>query len=132
MWIIRNRNVLTFKIDFYLYYKVFQTKTLCSCAKASLILYFSFHLYVLTTLSCGPDNANHLSQVSAALSPLQFLFGSYLSRFSLLYYTVIYVKTISQVKAFQFLMIHTSLELNKLYLILLPFVSTKHYQLLYM
>ena len=30
---------------------------------------FSFHLYVLTTLTCGPDNAESQSLVSAALSP---------------------------------------------------------------
>ena len=45
------------------------------CSKASLILYFSFHLYVLTMLTCRPDDANSLSQASAALSPLPFLFS---------------------------------------------------------
>ena len=54
--------------------------------KLQLFYIFSFHLYVLTTLTCGPDDADRQSQVSAALSSLPFLFGSYLSRFSLLCY----------------------------------------------
>ena len=43
----------------------------------------------LTTLVCGPDEANQLYEVSAALSPLLFLYIICLSRFSQLYITVI-------------------------------------------
>ena len=38
-----------------------QRKNTVFCSKASPILYFSFHLYVLKTLTCGPDYANRLS-----------------------------------------------------------------------
>ena len=33
---------------------------------------FSFHLYVFTTVTCGPDDADRQSLVSAALSPFHF------------------------------------------------------------
>ena len=47
----------------------------------SFIIYIYIYLFIyfvsflrLTTLTCGPDDADRLSQVSAALSPLPFLF----------------------------------------------------------
>ena len=82
-----------------------QKKKNCSCAVEQLSLTIllqtknsvfvqKLHYYIffvsslrLTRLTYGSDDANRLSQVSAALSPLPFLFGSYLSRFSLLCYT---------------------------------------------
>ena len=38
-----------------------QRKNVVFCSKASRILYFSFHLYVLMTLTWGPDDAKWLS-----------------------------------------------------------------------
>ena len=42
--------------------------------KLKFFFTFSFHLYVITTLTCRPDDANRQSLVTAALSPLPFLF----------------------------------------------------------
>ena len=55
------------------------------CAQ-KLHISWSFHLCVLTTLIWRPNDANQLPQLSAALSPLPFVFIMYLSRFSWLYY----------------------------------------------
>ena len=49
-------------------------RTQCFCSKASIVLFFSFHLYVFTTLTCGPDDADRQYLVSATLSPHPFLF----------------------------------------------------------
>ena len=61
-----------------------QTKNTVFSFESFTFIYFLFHLYVLR---CSPADANRLSYVSASLSPLPFLFGSYLSRFSFLCYT---------------------------------------------
>ena len=47
------------------------------CSKASLLYIFFVSFLRLTTLTCKPDDANRLSQVSAALSPFHFCLKLY-------------------------------------------------------
>ena len=44
------------------------------CSKASLILYLSLHLYVLMTLTCGPDDAKSAVLGKCCSFSLPFLF----------------------------------------------------------
>ena len=85
---LSNKNIVFFVCS-----RIVKTLNYSTADEEHSVFVRKLHYYIffisslrLTMLTCRPDDANHPS-LSAALSPLSFLFGSYLSRFSLLCYT---------------------------------------------